>query len=109
MFSEAQIRNYQLLLSSFSVLNENVRFYDVEAETYNVRVSTPDGILPFEYLSSGFRTIIFIIAGLIKACEYRSKSVPASDFDGLILIDEIELHLHPDWQRRVLDTIRKTF
>jgi predicted ATP-binding protein involved in virulence len=26
-----------------------------------------------------------------------------------VLIDEVELHLHPGWQRRVLDDLRRTF
>ncbi|NOQ37242.1 MAG: AAA family ATPase [Methylococcaceae bacterium] len=29
--------------------------------------------------------------------------------DGIVLIDEIELHLHPQWQREVLPALQKTF
>ncbi|WP_243406916.1 AAA family ATPase [Cuspidothrix issatschenkoi] len=28
---------------------------------------------------------------------------------GIILIDEIDLHLHPQWQRIVISSFRKTF
>lgn len=28
---------------------------------------------------------------------------------GVVLIDEIDLHLHPKWQRRVVDDLKKTF
>ncbi|HYO69567.1 MAG TPA: AAA family ATPase, partial [Archangium sp.] len=28
---------------------------------------------------------------------------------GIVLIDEIDLHLHPHWQRRVIGDLRKTF
>jgi predicted ATP-binding protein involved in virulence len=28
---------------------------------------------------------------------------------GIVLIDEIDLHLHPKWQRRVVDDLRRTF
>lgn len=28
---------------------------------------------------------------------------------GIVLIDEIELHMHPSWQRRILPTLRRTF
>ena len=30
-------------------------------------------------------------------------------FDALVLIDEIELHLHPRWQRSVIPNLEKTF
>ena len=29
--------------------------------------------------------------------------------EGLVLIDEIELHMHPSWQRRILGALRATF
>lgn len=28
---------------------------------------------------------------------------------GIVLIDEIELHLHPEWQRKIVSSLRKTF
>ncbi len=28
---------------------------------------------------------------------------------GIVLIDELDLHLHPRWQRRVVDNLRETF
>lgn len=28
---------------------------------------------------------------------------------GIVLIDEIELHMHPSWQRKILSTLKKTF
>jgi predicted ATP-binding protein involved in virulence len=30
-------------------------------------------------------------------------------FDGIIIIDELELHLHPEWQEKVADILRKAF
>lgn len=29
--------------------------------------------------------------------------------EGVVLIDEIELHMHPSWQRKILSTLRNTF
>ena len=29
--------------------------------------------------------------------------------EGIVLIDEIELHMHPSWQRKILSTLRSTF
>jgi len=28
---------------------------------------------------------------------------------GMVLIDELDLHLHPRWQRRIIDDLRQTF
>ena len=29
--------------------------------------------------------------------------------EGVVLIDEIELHMHPSWQRKVLNTLKSVF
>ena len=29
--------------------------------------------------------------------------------EGIVLIDEIELHMHPSWQRKILNVLKKTF
>ena len=34
---------------------------------------------------------------------------PASEAEAVVLIDEIELHLHPKWQRQIVHKLRTTF
>ena len=34
---------------------------------------------------------------------------PAAEAEAVVLIDEIELHLHPAWQRRIVKNLTKTF
>ena len=34
---------------------------------------------------------------------------PAAEAEAVVLIDEIELHLHPEWQRRIVENLIKTF
>jgi hypothetical protein len=40
--------------------------------------------------------------------EANSELEP-QDFEGLVLIDEIDLYLHPTWQARLIPALRKTF
>ncbi|MEK5761019.1 AAA family ATPase, partial [Acinetobacter variabilis] len=65
----------------------------------------------YEYLSSGFKSIISILFGIIKDIELRFKEpyCNAKDFDGIILIDEVELHLHPEWQEKASSILKKVF
>ncbi|MRT10661.1 AAA family ATPase [Pantoea agglomerans] len=72
---------------------------------------TPTGEIYFEYLSSGFKSSIFILLGIIKEIDYRLEkhNISANDYDGLILIDEIELHLHPEWQGRICSILKDIF
>lgn len=109
--SEEQISNYHLAERCFSIINSQYRFSRVMGATNDIMVNTPHGEIYFEYLSSGFKSIIYLLFSTIKEIEFRFKeqSLKAEDFDGIILIDEIEIHLHPEWQERIIHILKKTF
>lgn len=97
--------------SSFSALNKSFSFSRVDASTNEILVNTPSGEIYYEYLSSGFKSCLSIIFGIIKEIEFRfiEPKIKAIDFDGIILIDEVELHLHPEWQTVIISVLIKTF
>ncbi|KQY17442.1 hypothetical protein ASE23_01935 [Rhizobium sp. Root73] len=103
-----QVENLELAVSAFSLLDSRVKLSHVDTSTFDVFVETPDGTLPFEMLSSGFRASYAIVLGLIKEIEFRKLGV-ARCFDGVILIDEIDLHLHPSWQQRIAPALSGVF
>lgn len=68
--------------------------------------------LPIRMLSDGFQTMIGLIADLAWRCAtlnpFLGEGV-TQETEGVVLIDEIDLHLHPNWQRRVVDDLRRCF
>jgi len=63
---------------------------------------------PFRLLSEGFRNTI----GLIGDIAYRTAELNPhirTDTSGIVIIDDIDLHLHPSWQRKVVPTLRHIF
>ncbi|CCX60293.1 putative uncharacterized protein [Blautia hydrogenotrophica CAG:147] len=109
--SQEQIENYRLAEKTFSVLDDTVNFKTVIARTYDIMLNTLKGDIYFEYLSSGYKSCIYIIFGIIKEIEYRNSENPiqASQFDGVVLIDEIDLHLHPTWQAGLIKALKTIF
>ena len=106
-----QLENFEVAKKVFAILDAKTQFSHVEASSNEVMVITPKGQIPYEYLSSGFKSCITIFWGLIKEIEYsRSKGIDrAADYDGIILIDELELHLHPIWQSKILQSLKSIF
>lgn len=70
------------------------------------------GRLPVGAMSSGVQAVVSLVVDLAFRC-LRLNSVHAEDAlsvsYGIVLIDEIEQHLHPDWQQRILPSLRKIF
>ncbi len=69
----------------------------------------------FEQLSSGYRVILSLVLDIAyrmavangKELYKEGKSV--LDSPAIILIDEVDLYLHPSWQQRVLSDLMRTF
>jgi energy-coupling factor transporter ATP-binding protein EcfA2 len=91
----------------FSVLDDKVKFSKISRNN-DVMVETPSGIIPMEYLSSGYQASVLTLLAIIRELEARSEGDPAkiTDYDGVVIIDEIDVHLHPTWQARILDGLR---
>lgn len=64
-----------------------------------------------EQLSDGERGLIALVFDLTRrlATANPDSENPIAEGEALVLIDEIELHLHPKWQREVLPRLRDTF
>ncbi|WP_242206632.1 AAA family ATPase [Aestuariivivens insulae] len=59
--------------------------------------------IPFNALSDGYRAFLGWVGDLLfhieQTCPSGKKLV---DNQGIVLIDEIDLHLHPEWQMKIL-------
>ena len=111
VLSKSQIENFELAKKCFSLLDDKISFYKVVPSTNDIKINTEDGEIYYEYLSSGHKSVLHILLGLIKEIEYRFyyENIIAKDFDGVILIDEIDLHLHPQWQAKIIKCMKQLF
>ena len=107
--SDIELANFEFAKRCFSILDPRVEFSSVEAATFDVFVNNPQGRVPFEYLSSGFRAALAMLLGIIREIEVRRLEMLAREFDGVILIDELDLHLHPTWQRLIVRALKDAF
>lgn len=86
-------------------------YYSVNYQ--ELRVEFDDGTeLPFDRLSDGQRSLVAMAADIAWRCAQLNPffgDEAARRTEGVVLIDEIELHLHPAWQRRVLGDLRQAF
>jgi predicted ATP-binding protein involved in virulence len=68
--------------------------------------------LPFRMLSDGVRNMLAMVADIAYRAAVLNPQLEieaAKQTPGIVLIDEIDLHLHPKWQRRVVEDLRATF
>ena len=65
--------------------------------------------IPFDSLSGGEQAFFMLAADLARRLMLASPEKPVAEAPAIVCIDEIELHLHPAWQKRILTTLMQTF
>ena len=108
-FTKVMHENLIIAKSAFGILDGNTKFSHIDPHTNDIMLETQKGIVFFEYLSSGYKTCIYIILGILKEIEYRFKEISHENFNGIILIDEVDMHLHPLWQAKLLSVLKTIF
>ncbi len=80
-----------------------------DIETFGFRIQLSDGHEPFDFnqLSDGYQALLSIVTELILRME--SNAPKAYDLPGIVLIDEIETHLHVSLQKQVLPFLTRFF
>jgi len=101
-----------VLLPELSNLRTELRPYRlmVDAEIDGVKTACRVD----EYLSDGYRIVLIMVLDLVsRILKLNPKSFQspedALNCPGVVLIDEIDLHLHPEWQQRVLRSLLEVF
>lgn len=73
---------------------------------------TPDGELTFPELSHGTRSVLGWVAQLMMGLSDHGDPLGTGNWTekpGVFIIDEIDAHLHPSWQRRIIPTLQRHF
>ncbi len=72
-----------------------------------LRVSTAAGTFAIEDLSSGQQVVAALVLDIARTFIASWESL--KDAEGIVLVDELEAHLHPRWQLHIVDSLRQTF
>ena len=91
---------------------------DCQAMRYNLKsqellmVYDNGDFMPFNLLSDGIRCTLAMVMEIAFRCyllnPHLGENAPAMT-KGVVLVDEIDLHLHPSWQLHILNDLRAAF
>lgn len=101
----AGLKTVQTALSGFL---PGMRFERIDKERKVLLFKTPDGSVPLGQLSDGYQNVAAWVGDMLFRVHeaFRDHRTPLKT-RGLLIVDEIDLHLHPQWQRSVHDFLHK--
>lgn len=108
-----EIKRYDLALERISAFIKSVCDLDVsfrlERNPRSVSLIIDGEIVPFNVLPDGLKSIIGWISDLalrLEAIQWKeSRDIFSQPI--ILFLDEVDIHLHPKWQRRILPAIQK--
>ena len=94
--------------SSIQILGPKTR--EDFGEAGGVRFTTPYGDVPLSGLSLGYQTTLAWVLDLaIRLNKHYPESENPLAEPAIVLVDEIDLHLHPRWQRQIVADLTQHF
>lgn len=89
------------------LLERNV---EIKIEGTGVLFKEKGTVLTFDQLSEGYKSILIFVSDLLFRLSLNaSEGQKITDLKGIVIVDEIDLHLHPKWQRVIIGKLRKLF
>lgn len=66
--------------------------------------------MPVNYLSAGYQSLLWMMMEIcFRIALLNPEMSDYSQAEGIILIDEIDMHLHPKWQWKILNSLHSSF
>lgn len=99
----------EIIRNVFDNFLEGIRFHGIDKKEGRLMLETPDGIVPMDSLSDGYQNMAAWLGDLLfRISDIFSDRKDPLKTAGVLILDEIDLHLHPAWQRKLLQFIEET-
>lgn len=104
----------KLSLSGIEGLEVIGVWFDMQTQDIVIQYCGPDGeerVDSASSLSDGYRAALLMFADIARRMAQLNPHLldRALETPGIVLIDEVDLHLHPLWQARILRDLQNTF
>lgn len=92
------------------IFNDETLVLDFEYKNYNFTIKTDTGkSFDFNQMSDGYAAILDIVVDLIMRMQSKDTLTRAYEKEGIVLIDEIETHLHLQLQKDIMPLLTHLF
>jgi hypothetical protein len=81
----------------------------INSKTMEITVVTDAGVVPLEAISQGTGSVMCWIGTLLERLSETGNARNSGESSALVLIDELDAHMHPKWQQMFVEAFRHEF
>ena len=102
---------FKILTGETLVIN-NIRSTDNAGYEMLITTESSNIALPIQKVSQGTFSVISVVLIIYNYLRLRYKTVPETELlhqHAIVLIDELDAHLHPAWQQKIVNILHRSF
>jgi predicted ATP-binding protein involved in virulence len=114
--NKGKVREYETFKSIISQFMKEINELDEMPEIYyspqfsELVYKDSKEEMAISKLSAGYQSLLWMIMDLAyRECLLNPELSDKSQIKGIVLIDEVDMHLHPKWQWNIIKALRTTF
>ncbi len=112
-----EIKEYESFKKIVALFMKKISSLEVEPEIYystqleQLVYREEEADMPISVLSAGYQSLLWMVMNLAYrvALLNPDKTMNLDEITGVVLIDEIDMHLHPKWQWNIVNALEETF
>jgi predicted ATP-binding protein involved in virulence len=112
-FELSDLKQIRKAISTIIAPNANVYFAQNTSSKLMVEWETETGEkieLSLNQLSSGYRNMLALVMDFARRLAQANPQMENPlEAEAVLIIDELDLHLHPTWQQKIIPDLRKVF
>ncbi|MCM1056782.1 MAG: AAA family ATPase [Firmicutes bacterium] len=113
---KGKVREYETFKNIISTFMKEINELDESPEVYyspqfgELAYKDSRDDMAISKLSAGYQSLLWMIMDLAyRVCLLNPELSDKSQIKGIVLIDEIDMHLHPKWQWNIIKALSTTF
>ena len=112
-WADIEKKNWEVVINNLPQLapNENKFILKEIGRDLEPKFELDGNVCYLEELSSGFKSVLSIVFSIVQWIELVNEGDQRliKNAKGTVLIDEIDSHLHPSWQAKIIPSLKKIF
>lgn len=114
--NKGKVREYEIFKNIISTFMKEINEMDESPKVYyspqfgDMTYKNKREDMAISKLSAGYQSLLWMIMDLAyRVCLLNPELNDRSQIKGIVLIDEIDMHLHPKWQWNIIKALSTTF
>lgn len=93
------------------MMDEEVLSFEYDDQIDELIFVTKTSSLPIRHLSAGYQSLIWMVLDIAYRMSLLNPDLldKINETPGIVLIDELDMHLHPKWQWKIVGALKNTF